>query len=620
MSVSRLTALCILLLILTIFGSLQAQVIRIEDEREQDTLIIPFPFPSSSQFEGLDQVDRLMRFGEFQRAADLMELIVEKNPDNIHLKNLLTDCYEQAKNYDKLILFLKERMASEPPHYQLLRSFGRAYVLTGSPDSALPLFLAALRNNTTNQVRGIASLAGIYHQFGHYRLESEFLDSARAFTGDPTLLADRMGDALAAQKEFGAATLEYLTYMEKDTMAVRNTTQKLEAMMTFPESADTVMAILSERIKTQANNRHLLNTYGQLLMRQDRYDEAFSFFKGLDSLEAGIGGSVLYFMQECNVRGHFDYTLQAGEYMLAHRAESTLKNSVLFAMAEAWTAIGQYDRALTAYQSVTRDQIRPAHRAEANLKIGLLYKDYIGDFSQAAEYLYEITRSVPRGHYDVKARIALADLAIRQNLLDSAIALYQSLDDLDLSEDVLEQIEYSQAEIYLFKEEYNEALISFRQIISRYPRGFFINDAIQYSLILSETLEEARSQIDLFSSAEYYRYIGRSDSLEYYLTKICRVGIRSLAPISYLRLGQLYHEQERHDEAINTADSLVSLYPQSYFYPYGLKLKADIYLTSLQKPQEAFEIYRSLLENYPTYPFASEIRDIIRREMPADRI
>ncbi len=620
MRISRLPAICCLLLILTASDSLQAQVIHIELDSAQDTITIPVPFPANSQFEGLDQVDQLLRFGEFQRAADLMELIVEKYPDNIHLKNLLADCYEQAKNHDKLLLFLKQRMASEPPHYQLLRSYGRAYVLTGSPDSALPLFLEAIKNDRTNHVRGIAALAAIYHQFGHYRLESEFIDSARVFTGDSTLLADRMGDALAAQKEFGAATLEYLTYMEKDTLALRTTTQKLEAMMTFPESADTVMTILSERIKTQANNRHLLNTYGQLLMRQDRYDEAFSFFKGLDSLEAGIGGSVLYFMQECNVRGRFDYTLLAGEYLLAYRTESTLKNSVLFAMAEAWTATGQYDRALAAYQSITQDRIRPAHRAEAYLKIGLLYKDYIGDFSRAAEYLNEITRSVPGGHFDVKARMALADLAVRENLLDSAIALYRSLEDLDLSEDVREQIEYSQAEIYIFKQDYEHASAGFRQIISRYPRGFYINDAVQYSLILSETLDEARSQIDLFSSAEYYRYIGRNDSLEYYLTKICRVGIRSLAPISYLRLGRLYYEQERFDEAIGSVDSLVSLYPQSYFYPYGLKLKADIYLSSLQKPQEAFEIYRSLLENYPTYPFAPEIRDIIRREMPADRI
>jgi len=620
MRISVFSILLFLFLILSMTGGLQAQVFNLEEELEADTLIIPIPFPQNPQFEGLDQVDRLMRFGEFQRASDLMELIIEKNPGNVHLKNLLADCLEQAKNYEKLILFLKQRVATEPPGYQLLRSLGRVYVLTGSPDSAQPLFLAAVKQNQTGHERGYSSIAEIYHKFGYYRLESEFIDSSRVFTGNATLLADRMGDALAAQKQFGAATLEYLTYMETDTLAVRTTTQKLEAMMTFPESADTVMTILSERIKSQANNKHLLNTYGQLLMRQNRYDEAYTFFRGLDSLEAGIGGSVLYFMQECNVRGHFDYTLLAGEYLLQYRAESTLKNSVLFAMAEAWIATGKFDQALAAYQTVAQDFVRPAHRADANLRIGLLYKDYLGDFAKAGEYLYGVTKSVPGGHYDVKARIALADLAVRENLLDSAISLYQSLENLELSEDAREQIEYSQAEVYLFKEDYGEASTRFRQIVSRYPRGFYVNDAIQYSLILTETLEEARQQIDLFSSAEYYRYVGQSDSLEYYLTKICRVGIRSLAPISYLRLGQLYFDQDRFDEAITAADSLVSLHSQSYFYPYGLKLKADIYLNSTGRPQEAFDIYRTLLENYPTYPFAAEIRDIIRREMPADRI
>jgi tetratricopeptide (TPR) repeat protein len=567
----------------------------------------------------IDRADRLMRLGEYERAGDLLEVLYEQNPDNGVIKNLLINCYEQTKNYSKMLMFLKRRLASEPPGYPLYRDIGRVYVLMGFPDSAASFFYAAAERVTDND-RAYGYIADIYQNYGHYKYGSDFIDSARVLTGDSTLLADRMGDALAAQRQFGAATMEYLNHMKEDTAAVRNTTRKLDAMMKFPESADTVMAVLSQQIESQTNNKYLLNTYGRLLLEQDRYDEAFEFFKGLDSLESGQGGSIIYFMRECNSRGKFDFTIKAGEYLLEYLPQSTLKNTTLFEMAEAMISTGKYQKALDLYQSVTEDLVRPAHRAEAKLKIGLLYKDYLNKPEEASKYLYDVIKSFPGGRNDTEARIGLADIAVKEQAFDSAISLYESLLDRDLPEDLKEEIEFSLAEIYLFQENYKESTAQFRRIISRYPRGFYVNDAIQYSLIISETLDEASKQIDLFSLAEYYRYTGQNDSLEYYLTKICRVGIPSLAPISYLRLAQLYYDQSRYDEAVEAVDSLEARYDQSYFLPYGLKLKADIRLQSPESREEALGLYRQLLEEYARYPFAAEIRDIIRHEMPADRI
>jgi len=297
-----------------------------------------------------------------------------------------------------------------------------------------------------------------------------------------------------------------------------------------------------------------------------------------------------------------------------------LKNGVQFVVAEADIATGRYDDALAAYQSIAGDFIRPAHRAEANLNIGLLYKDHLGDMSKAKEYLNEVIQAVPGGPYAIQAQQALADIAIREHNLDLADSLYSSLMKLELPPDVAEQTEFAQAEISLFKGNFKDAATRFRHIISRYPRGFYVNDAIQYSLIISETLDDAPKQTDLFASAEYFRYIKETDSLEFYLTKICRVGIPSLAPISYVHLAELYKDQKQYQAAADAVDSLQAQYPESYFLPYGLKLKADIYLQSSDTQEQALKMYRDLLEKYPTYPFTAEIRDIVRRETPDGRI
>ncbi len=609
-----------LILLLAVFvtaAPLSAQSV-LPDDREGDSLQVHAPQPIVDASD-MDKAERLMRLGDYTRAGDLLESIMEKMPPTPALIQLLTTCYEQSKNYSKLILFLQRRAKAMPPGFALYRDLGRAYILSGFPDSAAPYFDKAIAS-ADDKERAYSTVADIYHKFGQYDSEHTLIDSARARLGDSHLLADHMGDALAAQRQFGSAALEYLSYMEKDSIAAKIGEEQLISLMRYPESADTVMAVLAGQIAARKENKRLQNIYGQLLMEQDKFDEAFDYFRGRDSLEENSGVDILYFMQECNRRKKYDYTIEAGDYFARYHDRSPLKNGVQFVVAEADIATGRYDDALAAYQSIAKDFIRPAHRAEANLNIALLYKDHLGNLSKAKEYLNQVIQSVPGGPYAMKARQALADIAIREHNLDLADSLYTSLTKEDLPPDVAEQTEFALAEISLFRGKFKDAMTRFRQIISRYPRGFYVNDAIKYSMIISETLDDAPKQTDLFASAEYFRYIKETDSLEFYLEKICRVGIPSLAPISYVHLAELFRDQKRYQAATDAVDSLEAQYPESYFLPYGLKLKADIFLQTPDRQEQALKMYRKLLEKYPTYPFAAEIRDVIRRETPDGRI
>jgi len=616
---SKLFGLILLAVIIGTAAPLSAQGV-LPDETPADSFqeLKPQPIADSNE---MDKAERLMRLGDYARAADLLEAALEKSPPTPALLNMLTTCYEQSKNYSKLILFLQRRAQSQPPSFPLYRDIGRAYILSGFPDSAGLYFRKAIAiSDDDNKERAYSTIADLYHKFGHYKTEQDLIDSGRASTGDPHFLADKMGDVLAAQREFGAAAEEYLVYMEKDSIAAKIGEEQLISLMRYPESVDTVMAVLAGQIAARKENKRLQNIYGQLLMEQDKFDDAFTYFVGRDSLESESGVEILYFMQECNRRKKYDYTLRAWDYFARYHDRSPLKNGTQFVVAEADIATGRYEEALAAYQSIAQDFIRPAHRAEANLNIGLLYKDHLGDPDKARQYLNEVVKTVPGGPYAVQAEQALADIAIREHNLDLADSLYASLLKMELPPDKAERIEFAQAEVALFRGNFKDASTRFRQIISRYPRGFYVNDAIQYSMIISETLDDAPKQTDLFASAEYFRYVKETDSLESYLVKICRVGIPSLAPISYVHLAELYRDQKEYQAATDAVDSLQAQFPDSYFLPYGLKLKADIYMQSSDRQEQALKMYRDLLEKYPTYPFTAEIRDIVRRETPDGRI
>ncbi|MCK5126882.1 MAG: hypothetical protein KAR42_11560 [candidate division Zixibacteria bacterium] len=603
----------ILIILLFTISAVNAEELETPTEAQRQQINLPPKSPI------VDKISRLMRLGEYERAADLAQMYLSQEPGNLTLKTLLAGSLESAGRYDELVLFLEQRVANEKAGFPLYRLAGRAYLLAGNTDSARSLFYRAA-NFALQRESSLRLIAKHWHTSGKYELAIEFIDSIRVLSGNPQLMANQMGDALVAQKEYGRAAIEYLDFMEKDSISAAAAENRLISMISYPESVDTVMAILSSRIQAKLNSRRLSSTYGRLLLEQDKFDEARSYYQEMDSLRSHRGSDVLYFVRECNNRGQYAQAIQAGEYMLQKYPQSPWFGSIQFSLAQAKTKLGLYSEALQLYHEVADKFTRASQKSDANLQIGLLYKDYIRDFDKAREFLGQVMLTSPGTRYDVMARFSLADMYVYLNNLDSASAIYRELLTRNLNEDFAEQIEYIQAMISVFTGDFSTANGRFRKIISRYPKGMFVNDAIQYTLIISEAGSTAKNQMDLFSAAEYHRYTKNSDSLEFYLVKICLVDIPTLAPISYLRLAELRVENENTKGALASLDSLSNKYTESYFTPYGHKLKADILLPLAERKEEAITIYRELLENFPKYPFAAEVRSILRKETDAEQI
>jgi hypothetical protein len=65
--------------------------------------------------------------------------------------------------------------------------------------------------------------------------------------------------------------------------------------------------------------------------------------------------------------------------------------------------------------------------------------------------------------------------------------------------------------------------------------------------------------------------------------------------------------------ALESIDRLDSAFVDSYYRPYGLKLKADMLAGKAETLDAAKAIYRQLLEQFPNYPFASDIRKRLKQ-------
>ncbi len=615
----QVTKIAILVVGLATFGSMSLA---------QDSLPKPIPKPirkpaltpsplrvmpekkrTTEQIREMDQVNRLIRMGEYLPAADLLEMLIEKHPGREDLKDRLIRCLEKGKNFDKLLLVLARRLENDPDNYILRREYGHAHLLLANADSADYQFLKAIPlAEPLPEV--LYQIASIYQRFGFYKRETTFIDSARAFFNNRSLLASWQGDALAAQQKYAEATDEYLAFMEKDSMSAKTAEGKLIQLIRYPGSADTVMAVLYKKLNSNDGtevSKGLIRTYADLLIVQDRFDEAFALHRDMDSLNERGGADIVVFVQSCIAYGKYENGITAGSYVLKAYPQAVLAGHTYSLLGEACQAVGRYKEAIGYYQKHRAKFDRPVQVIEDNFKIGTIYKDNLHNYDSAETYLTSAVTSGGKTRFAMGALFGLADLASRRSEFDQADSYYKQILEIEIPAQMGERAEFEMARNLIFRLKFTEADKRFSQLIARYPRGLYVNDAIQYSLILGEIDPGAVGQFDLYAGAEFFKFIGQADSLEHYLLKICRVGLPEVAPSSYLGLAEMYFAQNKIELARSAIDSLKSQFPDSYYYPFAQKIKADMLFADEKTNQAGLDIYLKLLSDYATFPFAAEI-------------
>jgi len=145
-----------------------------------------------------------------------------------------------------------------------------------------------------------------------------------------------------------------------------------------------------------------------------------------------------------------------------------------------------------------------------------------------------------------------------------------------------------------------------------YPRGFYVNNALQLILVIDEAGEN-QEILENFSQALWFLDRQMPDSTRLRFNEIANTPGGALADIALYRLAGLDLEGADTLSALGYIERLITEFPESYYLPFGMKIKADIYVLDENKTEEAKNLYRHLLENYGTYPFISKIRDKLRQ-------
>lgn len=555
---------------------------------------------------------RLIRAKQYDNAARLLEEIFEERPSDNVVYNLLKSCYDVLGQNAKAELLTRKVIEQQPNVLnhrtylaEVLAKMGRTEESKAAYDDAIAL---ASPENLIQQTVLVHSMMSC----GQDDLALARIDQARTTSGKPTFLALERGTILEGKREYKAATEEYLAVLDTDTThEAGRAERRLAALLEFSGSSGEVEEVLMNLTDTTAGER-TLNLLADYYIKAGKFEDAFSYALIQDSLAGFDGRPLLNFIYQCRDRKSWEQVNRMADYIQQRYPQASLLIDVSSLQADALARLGQAEAAIAAYEKVFRGAPEPRAQGDAVYGIGEIYFQILHDYPKARLYFDSVVNNYPRGFSFLNARKNIPHCYLREGNLATARKEFAALAGVRQLEEYQEETAYYLALTAFFEARFDSSEIGMRKLMVDYPRGYYVNDAMELVLLM----DEAQGDEDLlktYSEALFFREQGLVDSTRARFAEIAEADNQALADVALFRLALLDLEAADSTAAVATIDRLIADFPDSYYLPYGMKLKADMLLSKDPGAEEARRLYRSLLESYPDYPFASEVREKLRK-------
>ena len=552
----------------------------------------------------------LMREKNFDGAAALLETIYERQPDNNSVIYLLRSCYNQLGYYTKTEMMTRSMVEAHPERYVNHQFLAEALARQNKTDEALQSYQRAvgkvIREDSTQYLNIVRSMSS--HGF-----ESEAINlikEIRTQKNDPKVLSLEAGKISEATRDYKTATLEFFSALDDTSRGGVEAEGRLLNLLSNKEAASDVEQELLAQSGNSPRSKvaRLLSVH---YLKNGQPEKSYQFARLQDSLDGKNGQAILYHIRSCSERKLYQDAVNAYEKSPPVYANEPMYYEALRIYAKALVQLGRFRDAIVVYDSVVAKFPRKQDRSEACYKIGRIYLDNLMDYESARKIFDSVIAYHTSGSGYPKSLISLPHCYLRQGDLDKALSKFDRLSGLRFNQDALEEIQYYRGMIFFYNKNYDSSKTVFNRMLVDFPRGFYLNDALQLIILMNEGAEAPMFLYD-YSRALLYEERRMPDSAKVFLDKIVEKENPLLADISLYKLCLMSLESFDSTSALGYIETMSDQYPDSYYFPFGLKVKAEIFLENPETWEKGKEIYRHLLESYPDYPFISDVRKRLR--------
>ncbi|WP_461532495.1 tetratricopeptide repeat protein [Sinomicrobium sp.] len=559
-----------------------------------------FAFQVFSQEEILAQ--QYFDGGEFGKALALYEKLYETNPRSSYIRQLVA-CYQQLEQYDKAEEVLQQASTRKNASPLLFIELGYNCGLQEKKEEAEAYYNKA--------IEAVIQRPAYAYTVGQGFQDKNLLD--RAITtyekgkeldskinvdyqiaqlygekGDMDKMYNSLLDLISSRKNTNLSTVRQIIarFISEDPSNPNNVLLRKLVLKRAQDSPNTLWnEILS-----------------WLFVRQRQYDRAFSQEKAIFNRREGASLQPIadLGLQAMNDED-YEVAIEVFEFIIAHSSASALQIGAQLYTLNIKTKIARnsddYRQIDQQYQKLLNEYGKDENTLSLQISYAKFLAFTVNDLTGAENLLDECKDLRLDPHKEAQLKMAHADILLYGEKFNRALIYYSQVQKMMKNDVIGQEARFKVAQASFYKGDFNWALTQLKVLRSSASQ-LIANDAMQLSLLISDNMQEdsTNTALKLYAKADLLSYQQKHEEAVVLLDSVLNNHRgESLEDEALLKQAELYVKQKDYEKAEFNYLRIIEFYPFDILIDDALYALAELYEKHLENPEKALPYYEKII-------------------------
>ncbi|WP_367772563.1 tetratricopeptide repeat protein [Flavobacterium sp. WC2421] len=555
--------------------------------------------------------------GDFEKAKISYEELLESIPQNLQYFLRTVDCYQQLQQYDIAEKAIQARL-DKYKQGSLLVELGYNFQLQKKEDKAkinYDLALDRIRKNP-NEVYAISNSFEkkvlLDYALKSYQIASDLVPNYN-FNYQKGLLYGQMGNTEMMISTF----LDEALANPQNSILIQN---QLARYITDDGDADFSNLLRKALIlRVQKSQDLFWNRYlSWYYVQQKEFSKAFIQEKAIYKRNPESLANIVSLIQlaieeedEATANEMLSFVIENTKdiELLVQAHSYIIKLKIAKAQERDFPAINsQLERLLTEYEITPFTlslQLIQAHFVAFNLKN-----------PEKARVIIAKALELQLNDYDVaKVKMELADILLYEEKFNQALIYYSQIE-MDLKNDIVaHEASLKAAKTSYFKTDFVWALKQFKELKSANTQ-LIANDALEYFLLINDNTvaDSTQTALAAFAKGDYLLYQNRNqEAIIQFQSILQKFKGQEIEAVTLLRLGKIYEKTADYNLALSQYQAIIDHHSDGIYIDEALYFSAEIYNKKINEPEKAKPLYEKILFGHEDSIYFVEARKSFRR-------
>lgn len=577
-------------------------------------LIIILFFVTTAGFSQSDALAKnYFEQGEFKKALSIYEKLSKQNPYRLDYFMSMVEANQQLENFTEVEKLLQEKLAKSRNYTQLYVELGHNYMLQNKTELAVENFNKAITSLDENP----SYAYNVGATFEKYSL----LDEAVITYEKAMALSDKMdfngklaqiyGEQGKLEKMFES----YLNIIEKN-LSFKNTAQRYFSLYITEDPTNEANLILKKSLlqRSQQNPDVLYNELlSWLFIQQKEYKKAFiqekAIYKRVGEDLRGIKDLAYIAIADedyYTAREIVNYIIENSD-----TAQTQLQANQILMQIEVESATPkQYAEIEKMFETLLDEY----GRNRETYKMQIDYNHFLAFQNNKKELaisnLKTLSKEKLSSYQEADVKMELADILVFDEKFNEALIFYSQIQKKVQSDVLAQEARYKVARTSYFKADFEWAQVQL-DVLKKSTSQLMANDAMQLSLLIRDNTLEDSTQTALKKYA-------RADLLEFQDKNAEAIAVlddiltnnkgEKIEDEALLKQGELFEKTNEYIKAETNYLKIIEFYNDDILADDAHFRLAKIYEEKLDQPDKAKAQYEAIIFNFADSIYFVEAR------------